>query len=225
LFGGILFNIVFATSLAFEPRHIKNIRDKAFFTHKTPTLNDFIYPLMFATGGGIVLFVISAATLSYTCTMIALTIMLFFYACSVGGHGGVLVTKRFGNRLLYLCGLGVFAFIALLMLIPVPYNLFGYSLPSVASLIVSLVLSIGYIIFTQTARYFLSPNSKKKKPSAYSEGEEYKDSEDEYDEYEGLDDDPREDYEEYDPHDSDDGDELDEKEKINYTDERSNEDD
>lgn len=225
LFGGILFNIVFASALAFEPRHIKNIRDKAFFTHKTPTLNDFIYPLMFATGGGIVLFVISAATLSYTCTMIALTIMLFFYACSVGGHGGVLVTKRFGNRLLYLCGLGVFAFIALLMLIPAPYNLFGYSLPSVASLIVSLVLSVGYIIFTQTARYFLSPNSKKKKPSAYSEGEEYKDSEDEYDEYEGLDDDPREDYEEYDLNDSDDGDELDEKEKINYTDERSNEDD
>ena len=78
------------------------------------------------------------------------------------------------------------------------------------------ILSYARIVVKCTARYFLSPNSKKKKPSAYSEGEEYKDSEDEYDEYEPTEDELREDYEEYDLNDSDDGDELDEKEKINY---------
>ncbi len=206
LFGGILFNLVFASALAFEPRHIKNIRDKGYFTHKAPSLNDFIYPLMFSIGGGIVLFVINAATLSYTCTLISLALMLFFYACSLGGHGGILVTKRFGNRLLYLCGLGVLLFMALLIFTIPGHSWFGYGVPSVANLMVALVLSIGYFIFAQTSRFFLSPSSSKQKPKAHSESGE---DEEEFDVEEARsndDDDEDEDYddEDYDDYDDDD---------------------
>ncbi len=236
LFGGILFNLVFACALAFEPRHIKNIRDKATFLRKSPSINDFIYPLMFAIGGGILLFVINAATLNYTCSMLSLTLLLFLFACSVGGHGGVLVTKRFGSRLLYLCGLGVAAFIALLIFTRLGQSLFGYAVPAVQSLVLSLVLTLGYFIFTQTARLFLSPNPKKKKSKGSFTEEEMAEEEqgsEEYDyddgyyneenyngdeDYEYVDD-----YEDYEY--EDDYEDYEKEKEINHTDERRNQND
>ena len=217
LFGGILFNLVFACALAFQPRHIKNIRDKSTALKKKPDLNDFIYPLMFSIGGGILLFVISAAALNYTCTMLSLSLLLFLYACSIGGHGGVLATKRFGSRLLYLCGLGVAAFMALLIFTYPGHALFGYEIPNVSGLTLSLVLTLGYFIFAQTARFFFSPNPKKKKVSSFSEEEDLEDT-DEYDyddgnynkaNYSETDDyDDYDDYEDYDYGDYDDYDDL-----------------
>lgn len=178
LFCGIIFNLAFACALAFEPRHVKNIRDAFPFAGKKPSLNDFIYPLMFAVGGGIVLFIVSAATSSYTCTMISLSAMLFLYACSLGGHGGVFATKRFGNRILYLCGLGVLLTIALLMFTKPGHTLFAYGVPSMPKLIISVMLSVGYFVVTQTARYFLTGTPKNKKSPLYKDyGDEYAEDE------------------------------------------------
>lgn len=161
LFGGIIFNLAFAFALAFEPRNVKNLRDVHPFTRVKPSINDFIYPLMFAIGGGIMLFICAVATQSPTCTMIALSLTLFLYASSIGGHGGIFASKRFGNRLLYLCGLGVFVIIAILMFTKLGHSVFGYGVPSIARLIISLVLTLSYFIVTQIGRYFLSPKGKK----------------------------------------------------------------
>lgn len=163
LFGGIVFNLAFAFALAYEPRSVKNLRDSFPFSRQTPCLNDFMYPLMFSVGGGIVLFICSAATQSYTCSMISLTLLLFLYACSMGGHGGIFATKRFGNRLLYLCGLGALAVIAVLITTKFGHDLFGYGVPNMPKLALSVILTSAYFIIAQSVRYFMSPNGKKKK--------------------------------------------------------------
>lgn len=161
LFGGLIFNLLFAFALAYEPRSVKNLRDVFPFSRAKPSLNDFMYPLMYSIGAGIVLFICAAATQDYTCAMVSLTVTLFLYACSVGGHGGVFSTKRFGNRLLYLCGFAALLVIALLVFTPFGYNMFGYSVPNMPKMIVSLSLTVAYFVFAQLIRYFMSPNSKK----------------------------------------------------------------
>jgi magnesium-transporting ATPase (P-type) len=165
MFGGLLFNLAFGFALAYEPRSVKNLRDKYPFRSEKPSLNDFMYPLMFAIGGGIALFVCQAATKSYTSTLISLTLMLFLYACSVGGHGGVFATKRFGNRLLYLCGFGSLLVLAALVLTKYGHSLFGYGVPEMPKLMLSLTVTVSYFLVTQLIRYFLSPNGKGGKAS------------------------------------------------------------
>ncbi len=177
LFGGIIFNIAFAFALAFEPRSVKNIRDIYPFTSAKPNINDFMYPLMFAVGGGIMLFVISAATQSYTCTMVSLSLMLFLYAGSVGNHGGVFASRRFGNRVLYLCGLGALAVIALLTCTKLGHNVFGYGIPTASKIIVALVLTAAYFVCSQIVRYFVSPKGKSAKRAQEETPEEIEDAE------------------------------------------------
>lgn len=164
LFGGIIFNLAFAFALAFEPRNVKNLRDSYPFSHGKPNLNDFMYPLMFGIGGGIMLFMCSVATQSPTSTMLALTVTLFLYAGSIASHGGIFASKRFGNRLLYLCGIGVLLIIALLVCTSLGHTAFGYGIPTAPSVIIALVLSVAYFIVAQIGRYFLSPTVKKNSP-------------------------------------------------------------
>ena len=160
LFGGIIFNLAFAFALAFEPQNVKNLRESYPFTGLKPHINDFIYPLMFAVGGGITLFIISAITQSYTCSTIALTLILFLYAGSVAGHGSVFKTKRFGSRLLYICGIGVLILISLLICTKFGHSVFGYGVPTVSSATVAVSLSLSYFVLAQVARYLMSPKGK-----------------------------------------------------------------
>ncbi len=159
MFGGIIFNLAFAFALAFEPRHVKDLRYTYPFHHQKPKLIDFAYPLMFSVGGGIMMFIISTAMKDNTCALISLSLLLFLYACSVGGHGGVFAMRRFGNRLLYLCGLGVLLVLAGLMFIPLFKGVFGYARPHLFKLIFATVLTIAYFVVSQILRYFLSPNT------------------------------------------------------------------
>ncbi len=184
LFGGIIFNLVFGFALAFEPRNVKNLRDRFPAFGVKLSINDFIHPLMFSVGAGIILFVCSAVTGNQTCALISLSVMLFLYACSVGGHGGIFATKRFGNRTLIYCGVGVLAILAILILTPIGEN-FSYGVPHIAKLIISLTLSIGYCVITQVLRYFLtrgktdgskeSPDKQEKEKYNYNERSETED--------------------------------------------------
>lgn len=188
LFGGMIFNLAFAFSLAFEPRSVKNIRDIYPFAHEKPTLSDFMYPLMFSVGGGIVLFMISAVARSYTCTMITLTLLLFLYAGTVSSHGGVFAARRFGNRLLYLCGLGALAVILLLTCTKIGHSLFEYGVPDASKLLISVILTLSYFVCTQIVRYFLSPKGKSAKQSDEEEAQdEYEEAQGEYEEAQGED--------------------------------------
>jgi hypothetical protein len=110
--------------------------------------------------------------------------MLFLYACSVGGHGGIFATKRFGNRTLIYCGFGVFAVLAILIFTPIGES-FSYGVPHIAKLIISITLSVGYCVISQVLRYFLtngkndeakeSPDKKEKKKYNYNERSETED--------------------------------------------------
>ncbi len=161
MFGGIIFNLAFAFALAFEPRNVKNLKSKFPPARKAPIFNDFIYPLMFGVGGGIALFVCFVSTQSYTCTMLSLTLLMFLYACSVGGHGGFFVTKRFGSRLLWLVGFCVLVIAAILTNTPFGKSFFEYETPNPAKLIVAFVIVGAYFALAQIARYLFSKDGKK----------------------------------------------------------------
>jgi hypothetical protein len=68
--------------------------------------------------------------------------LLFLYAGSLGGNGSVFKTKRFGNRLLFLVGLGVFALTALLTATPFCANVFGYIRPEMPKIVIALAVAI-----------------------------------------------------------------------------------
>ncbi len=162
MFGGIVFNLAIAFALAYAPRSIRTFKEPATPFDGKVKLTDFIYPLMYSIGSGIVLFVCFAATKSYTCSLIALTLMLFLFACTAADHGGVFATKRFGNRLLYLVGLGIAFMIALLIFTKPGHSLFGYGVPASGSVILTVVACAAYCTVTQIVRYFLSPHVVRK---------------------------------------------------------------
>lgn len=161
MFGGIIFNLAFASALAFEPRSTKNLRSKFPPARKKPNFNDFIYPIMFGVGGGIALFICFASTQNHTCSMISLSLLLFLYACSTGGHGGVLVTKRFGSRLLWFIGFCALIIIMLLTATPFGASVFGYAIPPLGKLIASLTVACSFFVLSQIGRYALSQDGKK----------------------------------------------------------------
>ena len=162
LFGGIIFNLAFAFALAFEPRSVKNLYEKHKPMGSKPKLWQFLYPLGFSVGAGVALFITFASTSSYACSLISLAILLFLYAGSLGGNGSVFKTKRFGNRLLFLVGLGVFALTALLTSAPFCANVFGYALPEMSKIIISGVVALAYWFLSETTRYFLSREGREK---------------------------------------------------------------
>ncbi len=189
MFGGIIFNLAFAFALAFEPRHVKNLRSKFPPQRKKPSFNDFFYPLIFGIGGGIALFIAFASTQSYTCSMLSLTVLLFLYACSTGGHGGVIVTKRFGSRLLWFVGFCVLLVIAVLTGTPFGALVFGYELPHFGKVIAALIVTLSFFALSQIARYLISTDGKKfvlktienieksrKKESEFDDGEDFEDN-------------------------------------------------
>ncbi|MBR4799323.1 MAG: cation-transporting P-type ATPase, partial [Clostridia bacterium] len=168
MFGGIIFNLAFAFALAYAPRSTHTLKEKFDILPDKVRLTDFIYPLMFSIGGGIVLFVCFVATQSYTCSLLALTAMLFVFACTCAGHGGVFVSKRFGNTLLFLVGAGAALVLAALIFTKPGHSLFGYGVPDSGSLLFTAGLCLAYCLITQILRYFFSPhgNGAKKAGSA-----------------------------------------------------------
>lgn len=178
MFGGIIFNLAFAFALAYAPRSMHTLKEKFDIMPDKVRLTDFIYPLMFSIGGGIVLFVCFAATQSYTCSLLALTAMLFVFACTCAGHGGVFVSKRFGNTLLFGVGAAVMLVLAGLIFTKPGHSLFGYGVPDSGSLLFTAGLCLVYCIVTQILRYFFSPhaNGAKKLQAAQEKKQKAKNS-------------------------------------------------
>ncbi len=176
MFGGIIFNLAFAFALAYAPRSMHTLKEKIEILPDKVRLTDFIYPLMFSIGGGIVLFVCFAATQSYTCSLLALTAMLFVFACTCAGHGGVFVSKRFGNTLLFGVGAAAALVLAALMFTKPGHALFGYGVPDSGSVFFTAGLCLAYCLVTQILRYFFSPhgNGTKKLRAAQEKKEKAK---------------------------------------------------
>jgi hypothetical protein len=161
LFGGIIFNLAFAFSLAFAPKNTKNLKEKQQRFGTKPKLSHFLYPIAFSLGGGLALFTIFAVTASYSCSLISLAILLFLYAGSLGGRGSIFKKRRFGNRTLYICGACVFALTALITSTPVG-KIFDYTRPDVKNLTVAIVVAVAFYVLAETAKYFLSTEGREK---------------------------------------------------------------
>ncbi len=162
LFGGIIFNLAFAFSLAFAPRNMKNLKEKQQKFGTKPKPAHFIYPIAFSLGGGLALFITFAVTTSYSCSLISLSILLFLYAGSLGGRGSIFKKRRFGNRMLYISGACVFALTAILTATPFGESAFGYVRPDMKSLIVAIVVAVAFYILSETTKYFLSAEGREK---------------------------------------------------------------
>ena len=161
MFGGLIFNLIFAFALAFAPRSLKALKDR-FRQSEKPSVSDFIFPLVFSVGGGILLFMCMILTKSYTCMLLALTALLFFCACAGNEKGGIFKTKRFGNPLLFICLPAVLLILSFLMFTKPGHTVFGYGVPKLSNLMYALVLPLLYGVFAQIMRYFVLPEKDKK---------------------------------------------------------------
>lgn len=153
LIGGIVLNLLFAAALAFSPRSVRTIKERFSEDFKNPALTDFIYPLMFSIGAGILLFFCYAATRSYFCALLALTVLLFVFACTAGSHGGVFAIRRLGNRLLWTSGVLAALVLALCTLTSLGKSVFGYTVPGAGAVVFTLIACIAYCVITEVFRY------------------------------------------------------------------------
>ena len=153
LIGGILLNLLFAAALAFSPRSVRTIKERFSEDFKNPALTDFIYPLMFSIGAGILLFFCYAATRSYFCTLLALTVLLFVFACTAGSHGGVFAIRRLGNRLLWTSGVLAALVLTLCTMTSLGKSVFGYTVPGAGAVVFTLIACIAYCVITEVFRY------------------------------------------------------------------------
>ncbi|MBO4452456.1 MAG: cation-transporting P-type ATPase, partial [Clostridia bacterium] len=205
MFGGIIFNLAIAFALAYAPRSIRTLKEPFERIGEKPKLTDFIYPLMYAIGGGLVLFVCFAITGKYTCSLIALTLLQFLFACTAADHGGVIASKRFGNSLLYLVGIGIAAVLAFLMFTKPGHRWFTYGVPQASYITLTLIACLVYSVIVQVLRYFLSPHTaklhKKKKKDELTVPEDEESPEAEEDAEDGAEDEeePDEDFDEEEP--------------------------
>lgn len=166
LFGGLICNAAFAAALAFEPQNIKNLREKHSPRQSRVIL---LYSLVFSVLAGVMLFCCFAVTHSYTCSLIALTLTLFLHAGSVCECDGVIAQKRFGSRLLWLCGLCAAVLIAALIFTKPGHSIFGYGVPVPANLLVSLAFAVFFVLPAQILLFFVLRRRAKKPAGAITE--------------------------------------------------------
>lgn len=163
LFGGIIFNFLFAASLAFSPNKRKLLMEKMpKYKHK-PSLVDFLNPLIYSVGASVCILFIYQLTQNYSATLVGYTFLLFLYALTNISRTSIFFKKTIGNLPLILTALFAASVMVLLFLTSPVKELFDYSFLSFSQAGISFVISGGYFILLQLAKLqFDIKNSRRK---------------------------------------------------------------
>ena len=116
LFGGIIFNLFFAASLAFSPTNRKLLMEKLPKYKPKPRVADFLNPLIYSSGASVSLLVIYGITKSFSATLLGFTVLLLLYAQTNIFRTSIFKKKVFGNPLFILTALFSASIMALLFL-------------------------------------------------------------------------------------------------------------
>lgn len=155
LFGGIIFNLFFATSLAFLPTNRKLLLEKLPKYEARPKIIDFLNPLFYAIGASVCVPIIYSLTKSYAATLIGFTVLLFLYAITNSSRTSIFKKKIFGNLPLLFSAAGSALFMALLFLFPPAQSLFSYKEITLLQSGISIMVAGGYFLLLQFAKLWL----------------------------------------------------------------------
>ncbi|PKM62809.1 MAG: hypothetical protein CVU97_03470 [Firmicutes bacterium HGW-Firmicutes-21] len=155
LFGGILFNLFFAISLAFTPTNRKLLLEKLPRYKVRPLFRDFFHPLMYSFGASVCIPLIYGITGSFSATICGLTLLLFFYALTNISRTSIFQKKAVANLPL-LISLVISAGImgGLFFFEPVR-NIFEYTEVTPTQIGISIAVSGGYFILLQLIKLWL----------------------------------------------------------------------
>jgi len=163
LFGGVLFNLLFAVSLAFLPTNRKLLLDELPNYKNKPTILDFYPALVYSLGASICLPVIFGLTDSFSCVLAGFTILLTLYALTNISRTSIFQKKAVGSLLLFSAFLISAAVMAALFVLEPARSMFGYEMIAPAKFGITAAVAGGYFILLHLVKLRIAIAKKEKK--------------------------------------------------------------
>lgn len=154
LFGGMIFNLLFAFGRAFAPQDRKQLKLDLPKYGTTPKLSDFAMALGYSAGAAAVVTAVWFITQSHTSVLASMTMLMFFYSILGIQRRGMFAKRSLDNPPAWIsCAVSV-AVIVALALIP-ELSFIGYAPIEGIMLLPTILLPIAYIAVSQAVRYFI----------------------------------------------------------------------
>ncbi len=153
VFGGMIFNLLFAFSRAMVRQDKKQLKTELPKYGSTPKLSDFAMPIRYAIGAAAVVAAVWFITSERASVLISMTILLFFYSILGIQRRGAFAKHSVGGSAWISA---IVSAVVILALIFMPELAFlGYGTIKGIMLIPAILLPTAYILLSQTARYIL----------------------------------------------------------------------
>ncbi len=163
LFGGLIFNLLFAVSLAFLPTNRKLLLDELPHYKNHPTIMDFVPALIYAFGASICIPVILGVTKSFSAVLAGYTVLLALYALTNISRISIFQKKAVANLPLLCAFIMSAAVMAALFLFEPARSIFGYVWITPAQLGITAAITGGYFILLQLIKLRIAIAKKEKK--------------------------------------------------------------
>ena len=174
LFGGIVFNLFFAISLAFLPANRKLLLEKLPKYGHSPSFFDFLNPLIYSSGAALCLMLIFGLTGSYSSTLLGFTALLFLYALTNISRTSIFRKKSVYNLPLLLALFVSSGIMAALFFIQPMRDIFIYTEINSVQLGISLAVSGGYFIILQLITFSIKQKTSERKNALITQNSERK---------------------------------------------------
>lgn len=169
LFGGVIFNLFFASSLAFSPSNRKLLLEKLPKYKARPSITDFLTPITYSLGAAICIPLIFGMTNSFSAGLVGFTVLLFLYAFTNISRTSIFKKKAFKNTPLFISGVISFSIMAILFFAEPFKTIFSYTSINYVEIGISFGVSGGYFIILQLIKLWLEiKRSQKREKSIIS---------------------------------------------------------
>ncbi len=175
LFGGIIFNFLYALGIAFAPTG-KNILSEKIKRYKNkPKLKEFIYPLLYGVGGGAAVTAVSLIC-GTTCGLLSFMLVMFLYTLTSISIKPLFCSSPLKVSVSLLCFAASAVMFGALVYIPFIAGIFGYIPPTPTMYGVTLGITLGYYAAVQGVKIIygiIIKNKSKPKFKLESEQEDF----------------------------------------------------
>lgn len=154
LFGGMVFNLMFAFCRATAKQDRKQLGAELPEYEQMPRLSDFAMPIRYAVGAALAVAAVWFTTQNRTSVLAAMTVLLFFYSILGIQRRGMFAKRMLYSMSAWTAGIISAAAIVCLSLIPC-LSFLGYTPVSGIALLPTLLIPIAYIAISQVIRYYL----------------------------------------------------------------------
>lgn len=153
VFGGMIFNLLFAFGCAAVRQDRKQLKLEMPEYGSRPGISDFAMPIRYAVGAAAVVAATCFITYDHTSVLISMTLLLFFYSIFGIQRRGMFAKRSFDNPPALIALAFSAAVIAALALIP-DLSFLGYASEGI-NMLPAILLPTSYVALSQTVKYFI----------------------------------------------------------------------